>query len=215
MNYYYANENNQPVGPYTAEQLQQFYQQGILHANSWVLVEGTADWQPYANLFSAQAVTPKEEASTNTPTAAMINIVPICPKCGAAKSVIATPWSFLRTISILIGAFVISLVITVPPIIMITESDLQHNAVVRVPGEVVAKVLFNNNNADNGLVVLTITLGIIVWLLMLFLSLAGLPLTFRFKCQCYCQKCQQSWLWRLGWSKSSPGLPKSENRYSR
>jgi len=51
MNYHYANENSQPVGPYTAEQMLQLQQQGVLHENSWVIAEGDMEWKPYAALF--------------------------------------------------------------------------------------------------------------------------------------------------------------------
>ena len=51
MHYYYADADSQPVGPYTMEQLQQLYQQGTLYENSWVIVEGAAEWKSYASLF--------------------------------------------------------------------------------------------------------------------------------------------------------------------
>ena len=51
MNYYYANDNNQPAGPHTADQMQLLYRQGTLHDNSWVIEEGSAQWNPYAELF--------------------------------------------------------------------------------------------------------------------------------------------------------------------
>jgi hypothetical protein len=51
MKYFYANENNQPVGPHTAEHMRQLYQQGALHENSWVIAEGAAEWKSYASLF--------------------------------------------------------------------------------------------------------------------------------------------------------------------
>lgn len=52
MNYYYADAQNQPVGPCTAEQMQLLYQQGTLHDDTWVIEEGETEWKLYPSLLS-------------------------------------------------------------------------------------------------------------------------------------------------------------------
>ena len=52
MNYYYADVDNQPIGPCTEKNLRQHHQQGTIHDNSWVIVEGEAEWKSYESLFS-------------------------------------------------------------------------------------------------------------------------------------------------------------------
>jgi hypothetical protein len=51
IHYYYANEQNLPVGPYTAEQMQQLRQAGTLQENTWVILEGATEWKSYASLL--------------------------------------------------------------------------------------------------------------------------------------------------------------------
>jgi len=53
MNYYYVDENNQQIGPCSAEQIRQLYQKGILHENSWIIEEGAAEWKSYTSLFTS------------------------------------------------------------------------------------------------------------------------------------------------------------------
>jgi len=47
MNYYYADQESQPVGPYSEDQMRRLLQEGALQENSWVIVEGTTEWKPY------------------------------------------------------------------------------------------------------------------------------------------------------------------------
>lgn len=51
MNYYYANEKDEPVGPCTAEQMRQLYQQGTIQDDTWVLQEGAKKWSEHEKLF--------------------------------------------------------------------------------------------------------------------------------------------------------------------
>jgi DNA-directed RNA polymerase subunit M/transcription elongation factor TFIIS len=53
--YYYADATNQPAGPYASEYLRQLCQQGVLHANSYVLEHGSTVWKPYATCFPPAA----------------------------------------------------------------------------------------------------------------------------------------------------------------
>jgi len=50
-NYFYADERNQPVGPYDAAKMRQLFQQGILSKGTWVILEGEKQWQPFSSLF--------------------------------------------------------------------------------------------------------------------------------------------------------------------
>ena len=104
MNYYYANENNQPVGPCTAEQLRQLHQQGTLQDDSWVLVEGAPEWEPYASLAQlrpipaggsakktrhdkgpASSTAPQGFQSSNPPSIGRAQLAGTCPLCGNGK----------------------------------------------------------------------------------------------------------------------------------
>lgn len=54
MMYYYADSNNQPVGPYTLEQLKQLNLSGVVQAETYVVEEGGSQWQPFKNLLITQ-----------------------------------------------------------------------------------------------------------------------------------------------------------------
>ena len=51
MNYYYVNDQNQPIGPQTEEQMRRLFRQGTLAEDSLVIVEGAAEWRPFAEVF--------------------------------------------------------------------------------------------------------------------------------------------------------------------
>ena len=53
MNYHYANENNQPVGPLPAEYLHNLYQSGEITLDTFIFEEGAKEWQPYHTLTPA------------------------------------------------------------------------------------------------------------------------------------------------------------------
>ena len=75
MNYHYANENSQTVGPCTAEQMRQLHQMGTLRNDSWVIEEGATEWKTYAALFPPpiQAECPPAHPK-------------FCPSCGAQNA---------------------------------------------------------------------------------------------------------------------------------
>ncbi len=50
MNFYYADSSNQPIGPVTVEQLNAFFQKGEINLDTFILVEGTSDWQAYRTI---------------------------------------------------------------------------------------------------------------------------------------------------------------------
>ncbi|MHB0995127.1 MAG: DUF4339 domain-containing protein [Elusimicrobiales bacterium] len=55
MRYFYADANNQPIGPYTLEELKQLNLNGTVRPETWVVEEGGSQWQPYTNLLAAGA----------------------------------------------------------------------------------------------------------------------------------------------------------------
>jgi hypothetical protein len=50
MRYFYADANNQPIGPYTPEELKQLAEKGTIKPETWVAEEGGAQWQPYSKI---------------------------------------------------------------------------------------------------------------------------------------------------------------------
>lgn len=54
MNYYYANTQNQPLGPYSFEDLRQLHLNGVIKPETYVIEENGTAWQPLANLLGAQ-----------------------------------------------------------------------------------------------------------------------------------------------------------------
>lgn len=75
-NYYYADANNQPVGPLSAEQIHAFYQAGEITLDTLVIPEGATDWRRYSNI--APRVAPPQSsdpaATTTPPPAATKNV---------------------------------------------------------------------------------------------------------------------------------------------
>ncbi len=52
MRYFYADSSNQPIGPYTIDELKQLHLNGTVRAENWVVEEGGSQWQPYSNLIA-------------------------------------------------------------------------------------------------------------------------------------------------------------------
>jgi len=50
MKYYYADASNNPVGPYSLEDLHALNINGVVTPETYVCVEGGNSWQPYRNL---------------------------------------------------------------------------------------------------------------------------------------------------------------------
>lgn len=55
MKYYYADANNQPVGPHTVEELLKLEAAGTIQAASWVVEEGGTDWKAFSDIKASQA----------------------------------------------------------------------------------------------------------------------------------------------------------------
>lgn len=55
MRYYYSDQNNQPTGPCSLEELRQLHIGGTLKANTWVVEEGGSQWRPYSELAAGTA----------------------------------------------------------------------------------------------------------------------------------------------------------------
>lgn len=70
MKYYYADENNQPVGPYSLEELNQFAFNGKIQPSTWVVEEGGTEWKSYDEVKAAQvtAVPAPAPAAAPKPT---------------------------------------------------------------------------------------------------------------------------------------------------
>lgn len=59
MNFYYADENQRLVGPYSVEEMRQLFNDDILNGQSWVIVEGGNEWKSYESLFPAVKIKAK------------------------------------------------------------------------------------------------------------------------------------------------------------
>lgn len=49
--YYYADRNNQPIGPYTFAELRQLQISGQVLTDTYVIEEGGQSWKPLANII--------------------------------------------------------------------------------------------------------------------------------------------------------------------
>lgn len=47
MNYYYADEQGRPAGPFTAQQLRELRAAGKLDGEAWLIEEGASEWRPF------------------------------------------------------------------------------------------------------------------------------------------------------------------------
>ena len=74
MNYYYADANSQQIGPFTVEQMQELYHQGTIHENSWVIMEGETEWNPFASVVQLSPVPPSDKQAPLQPPANAILI---------------------------------------------------------------------------------------------------------------------------------------------
>ena len=83
IRYFYADANNQPVGPYTTDELNQLFLAGNLRADTWVVEEGGTQWQPYSNLVTTKAPI----GSAFPPQAAPPSMSPTQPAAILADSV--------------------------------------------------------------------------------------------------------------------------------
>ena len=54
MKYHYADQNNTPIGPYEIEDLLKLHARGLVRLETYVLAEGTTDWQPFATVLALQ-----------------------------------------------------------------------------------------------------------------------------------------------------------------
>lgn len=53
MNYYYADTNNESVGPIDIEYLHSLYRQGMITVDTPVIIEGNESWETYGAMFSS------------------------------------------------------------------------------------------------------------------------------------------------------------------
>ena len=53
MNYYYADSSNQPIGPISIEQLHALSRDGTIGMETFILPEGSEDWQQYRSISPA------------------------------------------------------------------------------------------------------------------------------------------------------------------
>jgi hypothetical protein len=129
VNYYYANESRQPVGPFDAAQIRQFHRQGIIRDTSWVIEEGAAQWQPYAALFPPASR--EIPASVSAPAPLPARAKPLCcPKCfktdiqRPSSKVVFAVWvvAFLLWPSILNRVFFVLLLSIIPMRAMTLET---------------------------------------------------------------------------------------------
>ena len=60
MNYYYADSDNQTVGPINEEQLHELYRGGSISLDSFIIAEGQSDWKPYRSIKPPNAPPPRD-----------------------------------------------------------------------------------------------------------------------------------------------------------
>jgi len=74
--YYYANEQNQPVGPFSVRALWELREQGLISDVTYVCLEDGSDWVPLAKL----ARPPKPIPPGSTSPSSSASAVPPLPK---------------------------------------------------------------------------------------------------------------------------------------
>jgi hypothetical protein len=58
MRFYYANEENQPVGPFTRDDLEKMMRSEVLHPETFVCPEGGLDWVALGSLIAGPSSSP-------------------------------------------------------------------------------------------------------------------------------------------------------------
>ena len=66
MNYYYADAQNQPVGPIAEEQLHELFRSGNITLDSFIIAEGETEWKAYNSLTSSSVMTSCVPDKVNT-----------------------------------------------------------------------------------------------------------------------------------------------------
>ena len=65
--YYYANEQNQPVGPFTIEELTKMREQALIRDDTFVCIEDGSDWVPLSQVTVAGTSSPPPMPSSEPP----------------------------------------------------------------------------------------------------------------------------------------------------
>jgi hypothetical protein len=76
MNYYYADANNQPIGPISIEQLQALCKGGEITLDTFVIPEGATDWHPYRNIAPVSAPPVDTPTRASTEKAQILRVTP-------------------------------------------------------------------------------------------------------------------------------------------
>jgi hypothetical protein len=58
MRFYYANEENQPVGPFTRDDLEKMMRSKVLHPETFVCPEGGLEWVSVGSLIAGLSTSP-------------------------------------------------------------------------------------------------------------------------------------------------------------
>lgn len=74
--YYYANESNQPVGPFPLDQLQSMMQQSILRMDTQVCPEGGSDWKSLGEVLGLNTSLSEKPNSGYQEVAEKVGLVP-------------------------------------------------------------------------------------------------------------------------------------------
>lgn len=83
--YYYANELNQPVGPFTAADLLKFHKLGIVTDDTLISLEDGSDWVPLATLYRS-VVSPSSGPPPIPSSASTAQPLPAPPAGGGRSS---------------------------------------------------------------------------------------------------------------------------------
>lgn len=74
--YYYANESNQPVGPFPLDQLQAMMKQSMLNADTQVCPEGGNDWKTLGEILGVKSGPPTKQNSGYQDVAEKVGLIP-------------------------------------------------------------------------------------------------------------------------------------------
>lgn len=74
--YYYANESNQPVGPFPLDQLQTMMKQSIVQVDTQVCPEGGSDWKSLGEILGVSPGRSEKQNSGYQDVAEKVGLVP-------------------------------------------------------------------------------------------------------------------------------------------
>jgi len=135
MKYYYADSNNNTVGPIDTAQLQNLYRNQTIALDTLIIAEGESDWRPYKATFPPTSPLPQYNPIPSSPVRATAAHLPV-----QSSTEPLAIWSLVLGIISIIGC---SLVTGIPAVICghMGRSKIKNNSALRGAGMALAGLI--------------------------------------------------------------------------